>query len=108
MAFGTWQTEAVTGATSSEFDLGQDFRRVLVLIPTITSGTVTVHVTNAAGGTYFPLYALDDDATGDFASATTAATQTKAVVFDVGGAQYVKVVFGAAQVAETIWIRGCD
>ncbi len=106
--FGAWLTATLTSSTTSqEVNLGYPFQKLLVLIPTLgASGTSTVHVSNASGGTFFPLYALDDDATGDFVNATTAATTTKAVIFDIGGAQFVKVVSGASQTSEIYNIRG--
>lgn len=94
-----WLTVTIdkAGTTSKECDLKAGYKQLLVLIPTIDSATTTVHIAKEAAGTFYPLYALDDDATGDFASATTAATTAHAVVFDIYGARYIKIVVGAAQ-----------
>lgn len=105
---GDWLSESVTGTISSEFNLGKSFRKVIVLVPTITSSTVGISISNASAGTFFPVYTLDADATGDFLHATAAATTTKAIVFDIGGAQFVKIDFGASQTTETIYVRGVD
>lgn len=112
MIYGQWKSAVITIATDDdltpEVDLGKDFSYVLVLIPTITSSTVTIHVAKGSGGTFFPVYAFDADATGDFAHATTAATTLHAVVFFIGGAQYIKIATGSAQGAdETFYVRGC-
>ena len=105
--YGPWLTDTIaSGTTTGEINLRNNFKRVIVMVPTITSGTITVHVAKASDGTYFPMYALDDDATGDFAHATSAATNTKAVIFEIGGAQYIKVVFGASQSTLTVTVRG--
>ncbi len=105
--FGVWRTDTIaTGTSTAEIDLGNIFEKVLVLIPTITSGTTTVHVSNVSGGTFYPMHALDDDATGSFVHATSAATTTLGVVFNIGGAQHIKVVFGASQTTKTVTVRG--
>ncbi len=105
--FGVWKTDTISSGTSTaEINLGNTFEKVLVLIPTITSGSTTVHISNATGGTFYPMEALDDDATGSFAHATSSDTTSFGVVFTIGGAQYIKVVFGASQTAVTVTVRG--
>jgi len=108
---GRWitATVAITETVSGEVDLGEVFRKVLVLVPTLDNATVTVHVAKESGGTFFPIYALDDDATGDFPHATTALTTAKAVIFECG-AQHIKIVCGAAQNggARTFYARGLN
>jgi len=92
---------------SVEVDLGASFEKLLVLVPTITSSTVGVQVAEKSGGTYYPLYRLDDDATGDFLDASTAGTTSKALVFNIGGAQFIKVSCGSAQAEDrTFRVRG--
>ncbi len=113
MITGGWKTATLTYGTHTtltpEVDLGGTYEFLLVLIPTITNSTTSIQVAEASGGTFFPLYALDDDATGCFAHATTQATTTMAVVFRIGGAQFVKVLFGSAQGGDsTIKIQGFD
>ena len=111
MLSGPWVTATLAYGTHTtltpEVDMKGSYEFALVLIPTITSSTTSLQVSNASGGTFFPLYALDDDATGCFAHATSAATTTMAVVFRIGGAQFVKILFGSAQGADrSILIQG--
>jgi len=97
-----------SGTSTSDIDLGAVCSKVLVMVPTIGSGTITVHVSDSdsTSGTYYPLYALDGNSAADFARITTAQTNTKGVVFDIGASRYIKVVFGATQTALTVKVRG--
>ena len=112
MLAGPWETVLididVDDTLSAEVDLGANYEFLTVLIPTITSSTITVHVAMASGGTFFPLYAFDADGTGDFAHATSAATTTHAVVFRIGGVQYIKIKAGSTQTTadKTFYVRG--
>ena len=111
MILGQWKTVTVaaSGTTSSEVDLGLDFKQILVLAPALDSATIAVQIAQRSGGTFFNQYALDADATGDFAHATTAATAAKAVLFNCG-AQFIKVVCSAAQTSaeRTFYVRGIN
>jgi len=106
--FGAWKTATLTSSTSSSaVDLGHSFQKLLVLIPTLnTSGSTTITVAMTSAGTYFPLYALKSENTGDHVYTTGGATTTKAVVFDIGGAQFIKIVCSASQTSETYYVRG--
>lgn len=111
MIAGAWKTvlidQSVDDDLSSEVDLGDNFEFLTVLIPAITNSTVTVHIAKESGGTFFPMYALDDDATGDFTHATTQATTTHAVIFRIGGVQHIKISTGSSQSGdETFYVRG--
>ena len=95
---------------SALVDLGQDFANVLVVIPTITSSTVGVSIQMEPGKTQVPvaMYILDDDATGCFLHATTAATTAMVVKYEIGGARYLRIKCGANQAADrTFYVRGC-
>ena len=111
MLAGPWQDvlidQSEDGKLSEEADLGANYEFLTVLIPTITSSAITVHITDTKGGTYYPLFAFDGNATGDFAHATTAATTTHAVVFRIGGVQFIKINSDSAQAADrTFRVRG--
>ncbi len=100
---------SVDADLSEEVDLGAPFEDLVVLIPTIKSATVTVHVAKEKGGTYYPLHILDDDATGSFVSANTAATTSNCIIFRIGGFQFVKIALGATQDNDTTFvIRGLN
>lgn len=93
-------------------DLGQAYDKVMVLIPTITSATISVygvHDDGTAIKTNVPIriYSLDRDATGSFAQATTAGTTACAVVFDIYGFRYIRIKSGANQAADrTFYCKG--
>lgn len=124
--FGKWQTvvwdidATVTGEFSGYdpdkhsqlIDLGQTFEKVVVMIPTITSATISIAAVPEDGTALktnvpIPLYAFDDDATGVFLHATTAATTTMTVVFEIGGLRYIRLYSSANQAADrTFYVRG--
>jgi len=97
-----------SGTSTSDIDLGAVCSRVLVMNPAITSGTITVHVSDSdqTSGTYYPMYALKADNTGDFANTTGNETTSKGVVFDIGASRYIKVVFSTSQSTLTVKVRG--
>jgi hypothetical protein len=110
--FSAWKAAlvdiSVSDTVSEEVDLENNYTYATVLIPTITSSTVSLKVSMTSGGTYFPLYRLDDDATGSFVDATTAGTTSCAVIFKIGGFRYVEVLCGSAQQSadKTFYVRG--
>ena len=113
LGVGPWKTAILAFATDDDLtpavDLGGEFQDLLVVIPTITSSTVTVHMSNLLDGTYYPLYILDDDATGSFASATTQENVPKAVIFHIGCIRFIKIACGSAQGANREFqIRGIN
>jgi len=119
---GPWQSVLLDIDRDAEFtgddvdqysklvDLGGDFANVLVVIPTITSSTVGIAINKEPYIAEVPslLYILDDDATGNFLSATTAATTAMSIKFEVGVARYIRIKCGANQAADrTFYVRGC-
>lgn len=109
---GVWKTALIdiseSTTLSPEVDLGAAFEFLVVLVPTITNSTVSVNVAKESGGTFYPTYRLDDDATGDFLDASTAGTATKRLVFRIGGFQFIKIACGSAQETtdKTFYVRG--
>jgi len=93
-------------------DLGANFDKVLVILPALTSAVVSLYIQKDGNEDTIPvqLQALDDDATGHFAHATTAGTGAIAVLFKlVGGIQYLRVHCGDNQAADrTFWLRGSN
>jgi hypothetical protein len=119
---GAWKSALIDVDRATEFvgddvdqyselvDLGGDFKDVLVIIPTITSSTISLCVQMDGDEDTVPdaLNILDDDATGHFAHATTAGTAGMAVVFHVGAVQFLRVKAGSNQAADrTFYVRGC-
>lgn len=108
---GRWKTVTVAqnGTTSSAVDLEGAFRDLMVLIPALDSATVNISVSKD-NSTFYPLNALDDDATGSFLHAHSASTTAMAVFFKIGGCQFIKVVCGASQSSadRTFYVRGVD
>jgi len=111
MLTSAWKTAVIAsaGTVSAEVDLGSTFENVMVLIPTIDSATISLSISNVSGGTFFPLHEWNDaDADGTVLKATTAGTGGISAVFSGVGAQFLKVVAGAAQNggARSILVRG--
>lgn len=94
---------------SEECDLGHPFTHILVLVPTITSSPLSVRVARGSGQTYFPVYDfLDIDADTDVLQATLNETTSKAIVFKIGSARYIKIYASNTQTStdKTFYIRG--
>ena len=113
LGVGPWKTVQIdvsdSDVLSDECDLGGEFQDLLVIVPTITSSTIGVNVAKDSGGTFYPLYILDDDATGSFLSATSAGTATLAVIFHIGGIRFIKITAGSAQAADRDFlVRGIN
>jgi len=95
---------------SSLVDLGGIYENVLVMCDSaITSATLApwVQKTDSVAEVPVVVHALDDDATGSFAHATTAGTTQIAIIFRIGAIRYLRVRAGANQAAdETFSVRG--
>lgn len=92
---------------SAEVDLGANFEFLTVLVPTITSSTVTVHVSDKSGGTFYPIYKHKQEAVADTAQVTTAETTSKSITFRIGGVQFIKIACGTGQGTDrTFLVRG--
>jgi hypothetical protein len=112
---GAWQTVLIDISEdtqlSAECDLGYDFTHILVLVPTITSAGLSVRVAKGSGGTYYPVYDfLDVSADTDVLQATLAETTSKAIVFKIGSARYIKLYADAEQTTtdKTFYVKGFD
>ena len=102
MITSTWLDAVLTFGTdtkvTAEVDLQGSYENLTVIIPTLNSASkVTVHISDASGGTFYPLHMFDTNAVGDFAQSTDDLTTAKAITFKIGGAQYIKVVCEDAQ-----------
>ena len=106
-----WITTTLAYATDDdltpEVNLQANYEFLTVILPVLESTTVTVHISDASAGTFIPLHILDDDATGSFAHATSATEGTIAVIFKIGGVQFIKVSLNTGQTADRIFkVRG--
>lgn len=112
LRLGSWKTVTVDkdGTSSSETDLGDEFRNVQVYSPALDSAALTVKPSRLTGDTAVQAYAWDADATGNFVHTTTARATAGMEVFKDICARYVTLVLGAAQTSagRTFYIRGID
>ncbi len=95
-----WQTGtiALNGTSTDEIDLQNNCELMQVILPTLTSGTIKITVSDETGGTF------QDLGSSITTPATTGAYST---MFRLGGYRYIKVVSGAAQgAARSIKVRG--
>lgn len=98
--YGGWQaaTIADNAKSSDEVDLGRPWDFINISIPTVTSGTLKLQVSESSGGTF-----------QDLGASMTTATTTGAYndVWKINGYQFIKVVSSATQGAERlIRVRG--
>jgi hypothetical protein len=95
---------------SALIDLGQEYENVLVFVPTITSSTISLCLQRDKEISTVPiaLHILDDDATGSFLSATTAAVTSCYILFNTGAIQFLRIYSATNQAADrTFYVRGC-
>ena len=97
---GSWiaATIASSGTSSSAIDLGKVYDYLDIYLPTLTSCTLKLQVSEKLAGTY-----------ADLGSGVTTDTTTGGMydVWELGGWQYIKVVSSATQGAERlIRVRG--
>lgn len=97
---------------SALVDLGKQYKQLAVMIPALAaSGTVSVYVQRDGNIDTIPLvvHALDADTTGSFLHATSSGAGSIAVIFDIAGAQFVRVRVNANQTANRSFVvRGLD
>ena len=103
-------TVAISGTTSSEVNLGREYRDVQVYSPALDSATLTVKPSRVTGDTAVQAYLVSGSATGDYTNTTTAKTTAAMNVFLLIAAQFVTIVLSAAQTggARTFYVRGLN
>lgn len=109
---GLWQSFEIdisdSTTISDECDLGGCFDYMLLEVPTITSGTLSVQILRASAGTARNAYSIDADGSN---AQLLADSGTGAFMWmvPIHGARYIKVTAGAAQGADrTFYARGID
>ena len=100
--------QSVDDDLSEEVDLGGFFEFLTVILPTLDGAhTATVHIAMSPGGTYYPIYQLDNDTAADFQQITTGLATARSLVFIIGGAQYVKIAVGTGVTTDkTFYVKG--
>lgn len=95
---------------SKLLDLDAHYEFITVLIPALSaSGTVNPYIQMTPSEAEVPVvvHALGDAATGSFAHATSSGGGSIAVIFRIGGAQYIRLRVVADQTANrTFYVRG--
>ena len=109
--YSEWKSCIVAdeGTATAECNLGAAYKYVTVLNPTIDSAYMSVQGSMTSGGTFYPIHTWNDaDTDLTVLQATTTETTSKAVTYLLGGFQYVKVAFSAAQNGGpyTLYLRG--
>jgi hypothetical protein len=87
-------------------DLGGLYEKVLVFIPALdAASTVTPYIQRDNNVATVPVavHALDDDATGSFAHATSSGSGDIAVVFNISGAETFRLYTSANQAANRVF-----
>jgi len=87
-------------------DLDEAYEFLTVIIPALSSsGTVTPYIQRDDAIATIPvaMVALDDDATGHFAHATSSGAGSIVAIFRIGGAQYFRLYVSANQSANRLF-----
>lgn len=100
--FGAWKSCTITIATddqlSAEVNLEHTFTHINILIPTITSGAISVRISDVKGGTFYPVYDFGDkDGDTDILQITKDEVTSKAITLKIGGARHIKLHSSNAQ-----------
>lgn len=104
-AAGTWADCVIAngGTTSAAVDVGRNYRYLQVVLPALTSGSLSLHVSEAIDGTYQELKPNGESAV--YGPTTGQHNDTWWLL----GWQFVKIVSSAAQGAErTFRVRGTN
>lgn len=93
---------------SEEVDLHGSFEFLSVIQPELDGAhSVTVHIARESGGTYYPTYTLKGQSFGDFAQSSSGLATTRAFIFRIGGAQFVKIaVSTGVSTDKTFYVKG--
>ena len=110
---GTWKSFEIdisdSTTISDECDLGAPYEYMLLEVPTLTSGTLSVQALRASGGTARNLHLTVNADGTDEQIISDSGTGAFIWIVPIGGTQYIKVTAGAAQAADrTFWVRGVD
>ena len=109
---GNWVSFLIDISTSTtisdECDLGACYDYMLLEVPTITTGTLSVQILRESAGTARNAYSTDSDGSNAQLLADSGSGAFMWIV-PIHGARYIKVTAGAAQAADrTFYARGID
>ena len=99
----------VDADATEEVNLGGHFEFITVIIPTLGQASkLEAQIAMAPGGTFYPVWHWDADAAGDFLGQTSSITTTRAITFNIGGAQYIKIGVEGTNMSSdvTFYVRG--
>lgn len=121
---GTWKLALIDIDRATEFvgddvdrysklvDLGAEFDKLVIKIPTITSAAISVYVQKTPSEAEVPVgvYYRQPTDLATAAWADTAATTARSIVCDcLGGYQFVRIYSGANQAADrSIYVKGVN
>lgn len=94
---------------TEEVDLGGNYEFLTVLIPTLTENSkIEAQIAMKSGGTFYPVWRWKVTSASDLVGQTSSITTTRAITFNIGGAQFVKLgVEGTNMAADkTFYVRG--
>ena len=102
MICGSWKDAVITIATDNdltpEVNLGREYDTLLVVIPTIDSGSVKIQVAEKTGGTFQGLNLTGSDGT-TIEVVSDVGTGGITWVVPLGGFQFIKIATSVAQTA---------
>lgn len=112
MILGKWRTALididVDNKVSAEVDLGRQYERLLVVVPTRTvSSAVSFEVAEKTGGTWQNVYVTDPADGGDNKVISAGGTGVFTWVVPLGGFQFVKVKLSTSQTGTDQIFRIC-
>lgn len=107
MIHGEWKTAtiALNGTLSAEVDIGRQYERLLIVIPTIDSAQISLQVAEKTGGIFQDLHTTD--AGGNKQVITVSITGGITWEAPLGGFQFIKVKASAAQAGGARSFRLC-
>jgi len=92
---------------SDEIDLKFPCDTVIIRIPTLTSSSISLMVSEASGGTFYDLYTTDPADGSNTQVITAKATTAHIIQMPLGGYQFIKIKASDAQAADrTFAVRG--
>ena len=105
-----WHTVTIANGetASAAVDLGKPYRSLLMYVPTITEGTLTITTAMTADGTYQTLNVISTNDADDDAITLSSGTGGINVTVPFFGWQHLKLVGAEQAAARTLYVAGYD